>query len=351
MAGTVKGISLGPARRRPVIGVGSALRSAFAVLALLNSGASLAASKKLKCAYTPKASVDRFVELFKRCAVREGEDIRIRRKHLKALDFGTTGLADIYLFGVGSYYVLPDGTKASVVAHEGGGPDSFSEGLVRTLVDGKIAYLSEKLETVLVTDYDWGWQFDNGTALVCEGCRREPAGEHVTWVGGKWGYIDQLGKDVVPWQDTLREARSKLEELANARAASSSDAHWPAAGICARVKVAQDERCRTLFPSDGLSIQAALEVYLQSQTAQRSHSKEDLNEAAGFVGPPHLQQVTDHLVPKVGGFFVYLGDTDTTLLLENTVAVTERGRRGFRFHLQDDGEMWVVISLGGWHAW
>lgn len=221
---TLKGTSLGSTRSGPVTGLPSAVRSALAVLVLMNSGAALASGEKLKCAYTPKASVDRFVELFKRCAVREGEEIRIRKKHFEALDFGTTGLADIYVFGEGSYYVLPDGTKASVVAHEGGGPDRFSEGLVRTLVDGKIAYLSEKLEIVLVRGYDWGWQFDNGTALVCEGCRRETAGEHVAWVGGKWGYIDHEGKDVVPWQNTLGQARSKLEELANARAASSSDA-------------------------------------------------------------------------------------------------------------------------------
>lgn len=197
----------------------SAIRSAAIVLVLMSSEPAFA-GEQLPCVYTPKTSVDRFAELFEGCAVRAGEEIRIRKKHFEALDFGTTGRAQINILGVGSYYVLPDGTKAVVIAHEGGGPDIFSEGLVRTLVDGKIAYLDERLEIALAPGYDWGWGFENGRALVCDGCHSKSIGEHSLWVGGKWAYIDQKGKNVVPWQDTREQAHKKMEELDSARSAT-----------------------------------------------------------------------------------------------------------------------------------
>ena len=182
-------------------------------LVLMSSGTALAAGENLSCSY---ASIDRSGEFFKRCAVREDGEIRIRRKHFKALHFGTTGMAEIAILGEGWHYVLPDGTKALMV-NIGNGPDYFSEGLARTFVDGKIAYLDERLQIVLAPGYDWGWPFAGGTALVCDGCRRERASEHDEhgWMaGGIWSYIDRQGRTVVAWQDTRDKANSELEKLA-----------------------------------------------------------------------------------------------------------------------------------------
>jgi len=58
--------------------------------------------------------------------------------------------------------------------------------------------------------YDWGWPFENGRALVCLGCREgEPEGEHRPVVGGRWGYVDKSGEEVVP----VRLSRSEALEL------------------------------------------------------------------------------------------------------------------------------------------
>ena len=92
--------------------------------------------------------------------------------------------------------------------------DDFSEGLARTLIDGKIAYLDERLEVVVAPLYDWGWPFADGVALVCRRCRREqrPGEEHTEVVGGSWGYIDRESNEVVPFADSREEAREALDQ-------------------------------------------------------------------------------------------------------------------------------------------
>lgn len=131
---------------------------------------------------------------------------RIDARRLAALDFDARGLATTWIDGSWSY-VKPDGTLLAVVTWDNG-PDDFSEGLVRTVVGGKIAYADEGLEVVVAPRFDWGWPFSNGLALVCLGCRLHQASgdEHTEVIGGTWGYIDRRGDLVVPLQPSRQAA-------------------------------------------------------------------------------------------------------------------------------------------------
>jgi len=165
----------------------------------------------LGCAYTPKQTpANPYPEMqpFDHCALRVGADIQLEPKHLEALDFGEEGLATIYI-GEQFYYVKPDGAKAQVLAWE-----EFSEGLARTVIDRKIAYIDKRFDIRLAPQYDYAWPFEDGVALVCMGCRAEQTadGEHTARVGGVWGFIDKTGNEVVPVRyPGHREAYDALE--------------------------------------------------------------------------------------------------------------------------------------------
>ncbi len=155
----------------------------------------------LTCSYVPRETPENpFPELdtFENCAVREGVRIRILTEHLEALYFGDDDLSTI-LIDKQYYYIKQDGTKAPVVTWDNGA-DYFSDGLARTMIDGKIAYIDKDFKVVLAPLYDYAWPFENGVAMVCEGCRAEklPGGEHTPMLGGAWGFIDKAGAEVVP---------------------------------------------------------------------------------------------------------------------------------------------------------
>lgn len=130
-------------------------------------------------------------------ATRDGS-YRLFDVHLRALTFDQDGLASLRI-GDGHFYVKPNGDLLSVVAHDNWA-DDFSEGLVRSLVNGKIGYFNDAFEQVIAPRYDWGWPFVNGRALVCKGCSAQLADAHEHWqvTGGLWGYIDSSGNEVVP---------------------------------------------------------------------------------------------------------------------------------------------------------
>ncbi|NEV64594.1 WG repeat-containing protein [Thiorhodococcus minor] len=87
------------------------------------------------------------------------------------------------------------------------GPDPFAEGLVRSRRAGRILYVDVHFREVIGPRYDWGWPFAQGRALVCRGCRPLQDGEHSRVSGGRWGWIDRQGREVVPVQ--LREAQAR----------------------------------------------------------------------------------------------------------------------------------------------
>jgi len=80
------------------------------------------------------------------------------------------------------------------------GPDYISEGLFRITDNNKMGYANYKGEIVIQPIYDAALPFSKGHAAVCIGCILEADGEHSSWAGGKWGFINNAGEVVVPIQ-------------------------------------------------------------------------------------------------------------------------------------------------------
>jgi len=112
--------------------------------------------------------------------------------------FDDTGLAWLVASGQ-HYYVRRNGSVLQVVPYDNG-PDPFADGLVRSFVNGRIAYYDRMFRQVIPPRYDWGTPFLNGLAWVCRGCVAGPRDDdgHFQMVGGLWGGIDKTGKEVVP---------------------------------------------------------------------------------------------------------------------------------------------------------
>jgi hypothetical protein len=74
------------------------------------------------------------------------------------------------------------------------GPDYPSNGLFRIVINGKIGYADNNGKIVVPAQYDCAYPFKNGKAMVGNGCELKNINEeHLTWVGGKWHYINKKG--------------------------------------------------------------------------------------------------------------------------------------------------------------
>ena len=114
----------------------------------------------------------------------------LERVHVK------DGLARVLVDHEGWYYVHPDGRSLGVITHSND-PDPWSEGYVRGEREGKIVYFNRQFEEATGYRYDWAWPFDNGRALVCQGCVMEDSQyEHHFMVGGSWWLIDHAGNQI-----------------------------------------------------------------------------------------------------------------------------------------------------------
>lgn len=102
------------------------------------------------------------------------------------------------------YYVNGAGRAVPVLRFDNGA-DYFQEGLARTVRDGKIGFIDRSLTVRIPPTWDFAFQFEDGFARVCQGCRPVPVGEHSQMRGGQWGYIDQEGREVVPVEFTRSE--------------------------------------------------------------------------------------------------------------------------------------------------
>lgn len=143
------------------------------------------------------------------CASVVGASVRISTEHLARMSYTSSGLASAFIDGHW-YYVKSNGDLLQVVTLDNGA-DYFVEGLTRSLVRGKVAYFDTKFHQVIAPKYDWGWPFEAGRALVCVGCavgKPDPDG-HGSIDGGKWGFIDKNGKEIVPVTLTKAEALSR----------------------------------------------------------------------------------------------------------------------------------------------
>jgi len=96
------------------------------------------------------------------------------------------------------HYLNADGVAVPVLPFDNGA-DYFVEGFARTLQGGKVGFIDEHLRVVIPPKWDFAFPFENGTAVVCNGCKFRPIGdEHQEVVGGRWGAIDTRGEVVVP---------------------------------------------------------------------------------------------------------------------------------------------------------
>ncbi|AKJ43083.1 WG repeat-containing protein [Pragia fontium] len=150
----------------------------------------------LKCYYRERQTME--LTTLVNCAQRDEKGkLHFSPQLLKKADY-SEGMTDIYM-DKSAYYVKPDGRALEVIIFDNG-PDGFAEGLVRSRVNGKIGYFNRRFEQVIPADYDFGWSFENGRALVCSGCQPQPDGEHTAMVGGLWGYIDKQGNPLAPFK-------------------------------------------------------------------------------------------------------------------------------------------------------
>lgn len=115
---------------------------------------------------------------------------------------------------VGIYYFSQSGKVRRTIPYDNG-PDYFEEGLARTERNGKIGYFNKSLEITIEPMYDFGFPFQKGVAIVCNGCVKEKDGEHSKLVGGVWGAIASNGKIIEPLQNTFVEIMNKVPAMLN----------------------------------------------------------------------------------------------------------------------------------------
>ncbi|XDD46197.1 WG repeat-containing protein [Leptospira sp. WS39.C2] len=78
------------------------------------------------------------------------------------------------------------------------GPDYIVETLARYVENGKMGFHNERCQKVIEAKFDFVYPFENGYAIVCNGCESKKEEEHSRIVGGKYGIINKKGKIVIP---------------------------------------------------------------------------------------------------------------------------------------------------------
>ncbi len=174
------------------------------------------ASEPVDCFYAARATKkDSQGEITRhqRCAaVQPDGSIRILPRHLRALDFGSDGLATLVIEKGRWFYVKRNGRSLEVLPFDNGG-DNFAEGLVRGRRNGKIAFFDRSFRMLIPPTYDFAWPLEGGLAQVCSGCKEVSEGEHHPMTGGLWGYIDRRGNEIVPVKFSRDEAARRKEQI------------------------------------------------------------------------------------------------------------------------------------------
>lgn len=128
------------------------------------------------------------------CAAEAGDgSFMIAQSIVKRLDFEANGLVSISIRYKGPAYVREDGYARTVMPFDNG-PDYFNNGLARTVIDGKIGFLDEKLDIKIPAIFDGAYPFSGGYARACIGCRRVSDGEHSWYDGGEEICINASGE-------------------------------------------------------------------------------------------------------------------------------------------------------------
>lgn len=178
----------------------------YLVIAML-AGA-CASHPPLSCLYQP-VDGDGLSNIHAQCATYTDTRLVIANHHLRKMHFDADGLATTLIDGQW-FYVKRDGSSLAVITYDNGA-DDFSEGLVRGLRNGKVAYFNNAFKQVIAPKYDWGWPFRDGHALVCSGCSSQSTDSHghTSLDGGVWGYIGSDGREVVPVRLSPSEAATR----------------------------------------------------------------------------------------------------------------------------------------------
>jgi hypothetical protein len=167
------------------------------------------AADPVDCVYHPKmGKADRAgsVQEYKNCGTMVERKVVLSKRHLQRLDYDKYELATVFVQGQ-FYYVKRNGSMLPVVKHDNWA-DDYAEGLVRSSVDGKIAFYDRGFRQIIAPKYDWAAPFKEGRSLVCVDCKPEVPDEegHAAITGGLWGYMGKKGEEVTPVKYTREEA-------------------------------------------------------------------------------------------------------------------------------------------------
>jgi hypothetical protein len=179
------------------------LRTAICLLSIAATSASIgcarvvpAADEWLSCAFSPIEA--EATDSGERCVHRDRDGrLVVAPAGLRAMEARGAGPVAASIEGR-LHYLNAAGVVVPVLVFDNG-PDYFVEGLARTVQDGKVGFIDENLRVVIAPAWDFAFPFENGAAVVCDGCTLRRVGdEHEEVVGGRWGRIDARGRVVVP---------------------------------------------------------------------------------------------------------------------------------------------------------
>ena len=156
------------------------------------------------CMYQPKVS-DTIPEpeltSFEDCGViSESGELMFTSKHLNQISYdGEGNLACIYTrtTNTSSIYYMNAESKIIETINFDNGCDYFESGLARTRINGKMAYFNNKLEVVLITEYEIASPFYDGIASICEGGQYVQDGEHSFLENAECAYLGLDGKILI----------------------------------------------------------------------------------------------------------------------------------------------------------
>ena len=125
----------------------------------------------------------------------------IPARYVQRLKFDETGLATVWSQSpqYGWMYVDNKGrVLVTGVAPYDNWADAFHDGLVRIMRRGKFGFANRAGSVVIPAVYDSAGNFDKGSAVVCQGCKKQKDchAEHCPLIGGQWVRIDQQGRVV-----------------------------------------------------------------------------------------------------------------------------------------------------------